>query len=228
MSLHKKRNRFKAILISSIMLVLGLAFQNCAKKKTDSQTLSEQELRQQKVVALFTEKCASCHTGEAAFSNAAGTNDPITNITDVEYLVRMRLIIGGEPDLSPIFKMIQGADMPPGQPMSLADVNLIKDWITLLNVQVTDTGPIAETVPLAATYTSLRANVFLKKCYTCHVNRNVKLDTYASVTGAIANQNLRNRVNGVGNAMPPTTAQQLTAQEKTLLLQWIDAGAANN
>jgi uncharacterized membrane protein len=228
MILHNKKNLPRLAMIISFMMVLSFGFQNCSKKKSVTQAPSEQELRQQKVVALFSEKCASCHTGEAAFSNAAGTNDPITNITDVDYLVRSRLIIGGEPDISPIFQKIQGADMPPGQPLNLTDVNLIKEWITLLNFQEIDTGTIGETLPLAATYNSLRANVFLKKCYTCHVNRAVKLDTYASVSGAIATQNLRNRVNGIGNIMPPVNAQQLTPQEKTTLLQWIDAGAANN
>jgi len=81
-------------------------------------------------------------------------------------------------------------------------------------------------LPLAATYASLRVNVFLVKCFTFHTNRAIKLDTYASVNVAIANNNLRNRINN--SIMPPVNSPQLSPTEKSFLLQWIDAGAPNN
>jgi uncharacterized membrane protein len=218
----------KIIFILSSLLVLNFTFQNCAKKKKTESSLqaSEQEIMEQKSMAIINEKCASCHTGAAALSNAAGTNDPITAITDLDYLLRTRLIIAGEPDLSPLFQSIQGADMPPGQPLSLNEVTILKDWITNFNKEEVTTGTTSAPIPLAANFQSLRANVFLKKCYTCHINRTIKLDTYASVSGAINTNNLRTRVNN--GIMPPATAAQLTGEEKTLLLQWIDAGALNN
>jgi len=105
-------------------------------------------------------------------------------------------------------------------------MSLLKDWITNFNKADSPTGGGIITTPLAPNFTSLRINVFLNKCFTCHTNRGVKLDSYASVSGAIMNNDLRSRVNN--NTMPPANAPQLSAQEKMFLLQWIDAGALNN
>lgn len=216
-------------IITFSLVLFTLVFQNCARKKTEGssqEVVSAQALAEQKSLAILTEKCASCHTGEAALQNGSGLNEPITDITNVNYLISKRLIIAGEPDLSPLYVSLVNADMPPGQPMSLAEVNTIKDWITNYNKVPQTPVPTATPIALAANFQSLRANVFLKKCYTCHINRTIKLDTFASVSGAITNQNLRGRVDG--GTMPPATAPQLTAQEKSVLLQWIDAGAPNN
>jgi uncharacterized membrane protein len=221
------RNR-KILLYSGILFTIFVSFQNCAKKNPSNEdgSASENALAQAKSVALLTEKCSACHSGTAAYANAVPGNDPITDISNVDYLLQTRLLIPGEPDISPLFQMIQSAEMPPGQPLSVAEVDLIKTWIADFNKEETTGGGGVVTTPLAPNFSSLRVNVFLGKCYGCHVNRGVKLDTFASVSGAITNNNLRGRVNN--NTMPPAGAPPLTAQEKTYLLQWIDAGAMNN
>ncbi len=216
--------------IALTLVTLNVAFQNCAKKNITNEgaAASTQAVAQAKSLNLIQQKCAACHSGTAAYVNAVAGHDPITEIANVDYLLSARLVIPGEPDISPLFQMVQNADMPPGQPLSVSEVNLLKDWIADFNKQE-NTGGGLQTIPLAANFNSLRVNVFLSKCYSCHVNRNVKLDTYASVSGAINNANLRNRVAGTsGNVMPPAGSAQLTAQEKTFVLQWIDSGALNN
>jgi len=221
-------NYRKLGIILGSFICLNLLFQNCAKNKISNsgETVSAQTILQSKSVDMLSQKCSSCHTGDNAYANVVPGSDPITDITSVDYLIKTRLIIPGEPDLSPLFQQVSSAEMPPGQPLSLEEVNILKDWITNFNKQPTTGGGGVVTLPLAATYASLRVNVFLAKCFTCHTNRAIKLDTYASVTGAIANNSLRNRINN--NIMPPVNSPQLSATEKNFLLQWIDAGAPNN
>lgn len=217
--------------IAGVLVVLNIAFQNCAKKDITNEgaTASTQAVAQAKSVELLQQKCSSCHSGTNAYANAVPGNDAITDITNVDYLLSTRLIIPGEPDISPLFQMIQSADMPPGQPLSVSEVTLIKEWIADFNKQETTGGGGLQTIALGPTFNSLKVNVFLSKCYSCHATRGVKLDTYASVSGAINNNNLRGRVAGTsGNVMPPMGSAQLTAQEKAFVLQWIDAGFANN
>ncbi len=220
----------KILPISFFMVVLTVSFQNCAKKGPSlggDEATSEQQIAQSKTVEILSTRCSDCHSGSAAYSNAPAGADPITDISNVDYLVRSRLVIPGEPDLSPLFQAIQNAEMPPGQPLSLAEVNTIKNWITDYNKQTTPTGTgLPAPTPLAATFTSLRVNVLLPKCNGCHINRVVKIDNLANVMAAITNNNLRGRVNN--NTMPPPNAPALSPMEKNLLLQWIDAGTPNN
>lgn len=216
----------------AVFLGLNVAFQNCAKKPAtnDGESASSQAIMNSKAAELLQQKCAACHSGAAAYANAVPGHDPILDIADVEYLLRTRLVVPGEPDLSPLFQVIQRGEMPPGQPLVLNEIDMLKFWIEELNeVPTSGNGGGLVTVPLAPNFTSLRVNVFLPKCFSCHSQRAVRLDTHASVAAAIANQNLRNRVVSTGgNRMPPINAAQLTDQERTFLLQWIDAGAPNN
>jgi uncharacterized membrane protein len=217
--------------LSGLIFLIGILFQNCAKKENNvvdqTSISSEQAIIEAKATELLAQKCGSCHSGANAYSNAAVGTDPITDISNVDYLLKTRLMVPGEPELSPIFQMAQSAEMPPNQPLTISEVELLKKWILDYNKQVTPIGSgLPTAVPLAATFSSLRVNIFINKCFTCHANRTVRLDTYASVSSAINNNNLAGRVSN--NTMPPVGAPQLTAQEKSLLQQWIDAGALNN
>ncbi len=215
-------------IVSGLLVIMGVFFQNCSKKPivNSGEFVSAQTILQSKSVDLIAERCNACHSGDSAYANVVPGSDPITDIANVDYLLRTRLIIPGEPDLSPLYQLVSTAEMPPGQPLSFEEINLLKDWITNFNEAPSPGGGGPLTTPLAPNFTSLRVNVFLSKCFTCHVNRNVRLDTYASISAAIANNNLRTRVSG--NTMPPVNSPQLTAEEKSFLLQWIDAGAPNN
>jgi len=210
------------------LFLLNIFFQNCSKSKLSNsgETVSAQTILQSKSVDLLTQKCNACHSGDSAYTNAVLGSDPITDIANVDYLLKVRLIVPGEPDLSPLFQKVSSADMPPGQPLSLDEVNTLRDWIFNFNKVPTTTGGGVVTIPLGPTYSSLKVNLFLDKCFTCHTNRAVKLDTYASVSSALANNDLRNRI--VNNTMPPSSSPQLSPLEKSYLLQWIDAGAPNN
>lgn len=220
---------FKLSLVIIVIVSLNASFQNCAPKKNTAQEslTSIQSLAELKSLGILKERCASCHSGANSYSNVPVGADPITDITDPNYLIKTRLIIAGEPDLSPIYQVIESAEMPPGQPLGASEVTTIKEWIANYDKQASPTPVATQTpTPVTATFNSLRTNVFLPKCYNCHVNRSAKLDTYQSVSMAVNNQNLRNRVNN--NSMPPPGSPQLSGQEKTLLLQWIDSGALNN
>lgn len=212
----------------SSLIVVSILFQNCAKRgiSNSGETVSAQTILQSKSMDLLSQKCSACHSGDNAYANVVPGSDPITDIANADYLLKARLIVPGEPDLSPLYQMVSSADMPPGQPLSADEMNLLKEWIANFNKADTPTGGGIITTPLAPNFTSLRVNVFLNKCFTCHTNRAIKLDSYTSVSGAIMNNTLRDRVNN--NTMPPTNAPQLSAQEKMYLLQWIDAGALNN
>lgn len=223
------RIKNQIILVFSTTLILLFLFQNCAKKKISNsgESATEIQVLQSKSLDILKNNCIECHLGENAYANTLAGTDPILEIDNANYLIQTRLIVPGEPELSPLYQKVKNGDMPPGNPLSSDEVILLKDWITQLGESPTNsTGGGIITTPLAATFSSLRVNIFLSKCFSCHINRTVKLDTYESVVGAITRNNLRTRI--AGGTMPPATAPQLTAQERTFLLQWIDAGAPNN
>lgn len=218
--------KLKLLIYMSFISIITFSYQNCTKKETStSKEPTTLQLLQSKSVVVLEEQCSACHTGDEAYSNTVLGSDPIIDISNVNYLLQMRLVVPGEPELSPLFQKIKTGDMPPGKPLSVEEVDTIKEWIVHLSDDPnSNSGGGLVTVPLAANFESLRVNVFLSKCNTCHINRNVRIDTYANVMNAINNNNLRSRV--AGATMPPNNAPQLSAQERSLILQWIDSGAA--
>jgi len=126
-------------IILGSFICLNLLFQNCAKNKISNsgETVSAQTILQSKSVDMLSQKSSSCHTGDNAYANVVPGSDPITDITSVDYLIKTRLIIPGEPDLSPVFQQVSSSEIPPGQPLSLDEVNILKDWITNFNKQPT-------------------------------------------------------------------------------------------
>lgn len=75
--------------------------------------------------------------------------------------------------------------------------------------------------PPALNFAAVKAKVFDAKCLRCHGR---DLDTYENARPLLREIDFRVRLEGAGQ-MPPASRPQLTAEEKQLLLDWIQAGA---
>ncbi len=127
------RRQIKFIFILSIgLLSLSILFQNCAKSNITNSgaAVSQQTILESKSIDILNQKCSSCHSESTGAANSAPGADPITNISDVNYLLRTRLIIPGEPDLSPIYQSVRNGDMPVNESLDTQEIQTIKDWIS--------------------------------------------------------------------------------------------------
>lgn len=207
-----------------------LSFQNCGQPSElefEPSTSSAAGV-QNGAINLLINKCSSCHNP----SNAQGG---INDITDVQYLLYSRLVIAGEPEISPIIEEVSQGQMPPPPNASLtgAEVSMLKDWITTMAPQSTDPTATPPPSTLAPKYSILAAQIFVPKCVTCHQNKNYKLNTLAEVLRTVTAGNsaasllYRAITTGAnGGKMPQGGA--LSAAEIQAVKDWIDAGALNN
>jgi mono/diheme cytochrome c family protein len=225
----KKQLTLSAILVVSLALLL--LFQNCGKPSEltymSSVDLSTQEGVQMAAGQILEKKCAECH-------NPNNINGNVSNITDPDYLVYTRLVVPGEPEISPLVIQITKGLMPKdGDFLTPQEVDIIKAWIISLDPQTLSPGGDLVQIPLAPTYRSLAANIFAPKCAACHSSgagsaTNARFGTYEGVFAVRAQ--LRNRIRGLGGVqkMPQAPNPELTEPEKQAIEAWVAAGAPNN
>lgn len=171
-------------------------------------------------------KCIMCHQGASA---PAGYN-----LTTYEGVMAGGRVVAGSPASSTFFNRINNNTMPPTGALDAATKNLISQWIQ--NGALNDapaggvvTPPPPTLPPLAATWTSINANIITPRCVGCHNattrSGDINLASLTSVRNAVNNEDLMDVVND--NEMP-RGGLALTSQQKSVLQQWIRAGMPNN
>ena len=211
--------------------VMTLLFQNCGSPtavqygNTDQSSFANV---QNAAVAILNNKCYSCN-------NPANASGNVQDITNVDYLIYSRLIVAGEPEISPVITQITTGVMPPAPNTALSgsEIDTLKKWVTGLSASGSTGGTLPPAQTIQATYTDLKAKVFTPLCVTCHMTKNYKLDSYAEVmrtvsAGSAANSLLYQAVTvgRTGGIMPQGSS--LTAAQTKAISDWIAAGAPNN
>jgi mono/diheme cytochrome c family protein len=241
--------REKILSLSALFIVLtGLNACGIYESKSpipDSSALTADEMNYSEANALvFQPSCVTCHSQ----SNHQGG-------------VALDSYVGVKASLGLIQNELSGGTMPPSAPLPGDQVSLILAWIAngapedaIVSASPTATPsvpphatptpkPIVVATPtpnssgLIATYTSIRQNIFVTKCLTCHSagasESRYPLDTYASM---MANGNLIKAGNPTGSSvytainggsMPPRGYTAVTAAELAVIKAWIQNGAVH-
>ncbi len=142
---------------------------------------------------------------------------------------------------------VVGKSMPPDSPLPDDRIKLVSDWIqngapefaTQVATPTPSPSPTATPSPtptgLIATYVSIRANVFLPKCLSCHSagssQRSLPLDNYEKMmadswmikAGNPGKSTVYTEI--AAKAMPPRNRNAVTAQELSVIKTWIENGA---
>jgi mono/diheme cytochrome c family protein len=217
---------FLVLIFSSLSLVV---FQNCSNVGLDgSEIMTSQSLSAQATKVLET-RCSSCH-------NPANAQGNVSNITDVSYLVyTTRLVVPGEPELSTVYVLSAQGQMPPGNPLSSGEIEILKNWITELRTSTIPAGP-PPTLPEAISplYSVIQSRILGPKCMVCHAAKNYKYDNYANVMRSVTATNSTNSRlyqsittdTNPGGRMPRDGS--LSPAEIQAIKTWIDNGAMNN
>lgn len=221
---------------TTIVLILALTpflfFQNCGKPTAleygASLDMNSQASLQEASLQILSKNCADCHST----SNMSGN---VGDLTDLQYMTYARLVIPGEPELSPVIQQITQGLMPMGRAgLSGTEVDVLKLWIKGLNQDALGPGggPPAPTT-IDPKYSVLAAQVFSSRCVACHANRNYKLNSYAEVLRTVVPGNAANSllyqsitVGRTGGKMPQGGA--LSSAQIKAIEDWINAGAMNN
>lgn len=221
-------------------LLLG-PFQNCQpfhhKGQTDESSLDLANIRAQQAMFLLETKCASCHSASSVEPT------PIPDILDIQFLIDNDHIKPGEPQNSPLYLSLIDGIMPPensGVALLESDVELMRDWIIdladggVIDIPGGGNNPPPPPPPppaTPATFTQIRA-IIQARCISCHQSGsgNGGLANYTQVRsyvtpGSTAGSEFYTRV--ASNNMPQGGGP-LTAQQKSQIASWINAGAPNN
>ncbi len=223
--------KFKLILFSAIAAFAVVLFQNCGKP-TDLQSsktldLSSQTGLQDASLNILRKNCSECH-------NNLVTSGNVADITDLQYLAYSRLVIPGEPEISPIISQISQGLMPQGRTGLVgSDVDTLKKWISGLKPDAGGGGAPPPSTPIEAKYSSLAQQIFTPQCINCHAGRNYKLNSYVEVLRTVTKGDAANSllyqaitVGRTGGKMPQGGG--LSGAQVKAVQDWINAGAPNN
>ncbi len=186
---------------------------------------------------VFIPRCIICHRGASAPSGY--------DLTSFDNVMAGGRVNPGNPSTSRLFQRIDNNSMPPGGPALSAEVKqAVAKWIE--NGAKNDApapgspgsgGPVATPPPLpplGPTFASINANIIQPRCLGCHNSTNrtagVSLEGYTNLmryvrAGRSGSSELYEVIED--NEMP-ASGPALSAQQKTVIRQWIDAGAQNN
>lgn len=235
----------KYVVTASLVGTFAIFYQNCAPSMgvkpgvnfgsnttTSGQKVLFADVRDQ----IFSGKCGTCH---ADFLNY--------NTFMAHGYVSARL-----PTSSSLYNSVVGGSMPKGAArLATNEINLIQQWINdgALETSTVLVGPMPTPTPtpplisLSPTYASLRANVFVPYCISCHnsalASGGYNMSTYQGViTGRVFAGNpdasmlytLTNGMTGppaIAYTMPKN-APKLSVENLNAIKAWINAGAPNN
>ena len=187
----------------------------------------------QTVHPILSQNCAACHgAGQAPLHSVAdvqSSHDTVLqfNLVDLQSPANSRLVT----------KIQEGHN---GFATSVADEleAAIGSWIEQLDA-IGGTTDLPAPLPLEATFKSISQNILLPKCAGCHggaqPEEGISLDSYA---GTLAIVNINNPAASElytqtdpeeeDDVMPPAPAPNLTPEERSTLLTWIENGALDN
>lgn len=226
--------QMKILTILSMILVL-FSYQNCAYvgQTQDASSSSQSSLSSSSLalesaaMSVIKNKCVACH-------NATSPGGGIDYITDINALKYYRLVLPGEPQISPLYQAISQGIMPPSSPLAQAQTQAIYDWI--LKGMITGTAPVAppSALPLAANYKSIYANIIQVNCLGCHSAANpmagINLSTYAGLMNIVqaGNTAASSFYTSTQAGTMPKNKAPLNNTQLTVIRDWIVAGALNN
>ena len=175
---------------------------------------------------IFIPMCTSCHSPPSP----AGGYDMSSYAT----IMTGGYIVSLNPTASMLYTAVANNTMPPGNPLTAAEVQAISDWIT---AGANDDGPVVTAiptptpVPLTATFSSINANILQKSCISCHsgggndFNASSYVDVMRSVVaGNAAKSDLYDVISS--GQMPPKNP--LSTQEIQIIQTWINSGALDD
>ncbi len=152
---------------------------------------------------------------------------------------------------------VVGQTMPPDGSLPSNQIKLVSDWIkngapefasevptpSPTSTPHASPTPVATATPivtptpsvLVATYTSIRANIFVPKCLSCHSagasEKKLPLDNYETMMANSSLIKAGNPNNSTvyievsGGTMPPRHRNPVTAEEVAVIKTWIQNGA---
>ena len=136
--------------------------------------------------------------------------------------------------------------MPPGDPLSAKEREMVEDWILAgapdFEAEPEEPEPTPTPTPMPtptptpanATYTWVNNNIFKPRCVSCHGTNGSAGYNFTSYTntmkrGIRAGDGASSAVYlSVEYEIMPSGSPKLTAAQKDALKAWIDAGALNN
>lgn len=234
----KTTNLKKYAVIIAVGLVL-LAHQNCTYNMgpdANPEALAADELAVgvadstgTEAIQILQNRCASCHNEEKP-------EGEIGYITDVNALEYYRLVIPGEPQISPLYEQVANGSMPPSGSLSQAEISVLYEWINTGLVEDTAgiTPPTGNTAVLEAKWSSIYAKIVQPRCLSCHnattqrggvnlANHTVTLNTVQP-----GNPNASSFYTSTANGSMPQGGTPLSPAELAVVRDWILAGALNN
>ena len=224
---------FKLLTLFVALLAL-IAFQNCSEftavpVKNNLSSLSAMEILEAKAFTVINNRCTSCHSGGVALGG-------IDYIANLDSLLFYRKIIPGEPELSPIYNVIQSGQMPPGMPLSASETKAIYDWIHdgLATGSVGVAPPPPSGTTLTATFTSINNNILKTKCLSCHNSTTssggVNYSSYTSAMNTVqaGNPGASSLYTSVNGGAMPKGGTKLSVAELSAIQNWIQNNALNN
>jgi mono/diheme cytochrome c family protein len=183
---------------------------------------------QPQALQIISQSCTGCH---GATSGSAG----VYGLTDVNHLIQSGLIVPGQPAQSFLFTKINSGAMPPGNPLSAANQEIIRQWILSGAPQGSAPPPPPPVPAKAPTYSYIQSQILGPNCAGCHYTGSAKggyaFDKYTNVFKAVnvklPTESDLYKVPEDGE-MPPRPNRQLSSEELSLILQWIKKGAPND
>ncbi len=154
------------------------------------------------------------------------------NLTSYQNILQTGGIIAGNPTGSELYQQVSSNAMPPNNPLSQAQKDLIKIWIQQGAKYNGCIDAVCDTT--AVTFSQDIFPIIQNKCLGCHgansINGNppVKLDTYTNIKLEVDNGRFLGSITGDPNyvKMPPSSS--LLQCEIDKIKKWINNGAPNN
>lgn len=228
----KRMRKVKISLLIGFLTCLMVLFENCSMvgRPQDYRSSSDASLALQgAAMKVINSRCVSCH-------NSQMPSGGVDYLTDLDSLLYYRLVIPGEPQLSYLYNVMAGGEMPP-PPSSLTgdEIKAVYDWI---QDGFKDPGSIGITPPpptvLEAKFSSINRLILQTECLGCHSSGNasggVSYSTYASTMNTVqpGNVNASALYTSVSTGRMPKGGNRLTPSEVAAIQTWIQNGAPNN
>ena len=158
--------------------VVGLLMISCSEPNHDAGIEvpnfgTDKLVYEEKALEILRVQCWSCHN-EATRSGGFGS------ISNRDTLLSSGKIVKGQSEISPLFQRVASGSMPPGNPLSLEDINTIARWID------EDLAIPNESIDTAIRYEINVRPILERHCISCHGSSgenfgSINLQTYSNV-----------------------------------------------
>lgn len=172
---------------------------------------------------ILTSQCLTCHGTGGPNQKFLGTS---SNLELDSLMFNASYVRIGEGGSSRLFQRASDGSMPPGNPLSSAEADILKDWINDLG-----TPGGSGRGGNVATFTQIETEILRPRCYSCHENNaNFPFSSYEEILfGYVTPNNLDSvLLVAVESGRMPKNGEALTPEEVALIESWILDGAPNN